>query len=68
MSRNEHVAQLGAMNVDELRGHATELRDQLFRLRMQHQTGQLERPSVLRETKKKVARVETVLGERLRAL
>lgn len=68
MKRNEQTAQLGALSVDELRAQSTALREQLFRLRMQHHTGQLERPAALRETKKNIARVETVLSERLRAL
>jgi len=40
------------------------LRDELFRLRMQLYTGQLDRPNRLREVRKSVARVETILRER----
>jgi large subunit ribosomal protein L29 len=40
------------------------LRDELFRLRMQLYTGQLDRPNRLREVRKSVARVQTVLRER----
>ena len=40
------------------------LRDELFRLRLQLYTGQLDRPNRLREVRKSVARVQTVLRER----
>ena len=40
------------------------LRDELFRLRMQLYTGQLDRPNHLRAIRKDVARVQTVMRER----
>ena len=54
--REKNDAELGELN--------RSLRDELFRLRMQLYTGQLDRPNRLREVRKSVARVETVLGER----
>ena len=52
---------------DELRAMSSELRDELFRLRMQLYTGQLEKPSKIRETRKDIARIETILSERTSA-
>ena len=48
----------------ELNELDSSLRDELFRLRMQLYTGQLDRPNRLREVRKSVARVQTVMGER----
>ena len=50
--------------VDELRQQERELSEQLFALRLQKVTGQLEKPSRMRQVKKDLARVLTVLGER----
>ena len=43
-----------------------ELAEQLFALRLQKVTGQLEKPSKVREAKRELARVLTVLGEKRR--
>ena len=44
-----------------------ETRKQLFNLRFQHATGQLDNPRKLRLVRKDIARIMTVQGERLRA-
>jgi large subunit ribosomal protein L29 len=41
----------------------TELKHELFNLRFQHEIGQLENSSKLKQTKKDIARIQTVLGE-----
>ncbi len=41
-----------------------DLRQEMFNLRLQQQTARLERPSRLRELRKDMARIETVLSER----
>lgn len=48
----------------ELKELGDSLRDELFRLRMQHYTGQLESPTRIREVRRDIARVETILRER----
>ena len=62
-----NATEIREKSTDELRSLQTELRDEYFRLRMQHYTGQLEQPSTLKKTRRAIARVETVLNERLRA-
>ena len=47
----------------ELRRKESELRDELFRLRFQHHTGQLQSPIKLRTTRRELARVLTRLRE-----
>ncbi len=55
--------ELRQMTEDELRSKETELAEQLFALRVQKVTGQLEKPSKVREAKRELARVLTVLNE-----
>lgn len=50
----------------ELKTLLADLREELFRLRMQDGTGQLEKSHRLGEVKKDLARVLTVLGEKSR--
>ena len=51
------------MDPDELKTKASELRDQLFKLRFQHSLGQLESAGKLKTVKRDIARIETVLKE-----
>jgi large subunit ribosomal protein L29 len=51
-------------SVEELEVRQRELADQLFNLRLQKVVGQLEKPSKVREVKRDMARVLTVLNER----
>ena len=58
------AAELRAMTEAELRDQELQRADQLFSLRLQASTGQLERPSKIRQAKKDLARVLTVLREK----
>ena len=49
---------------DELQTQEQELSEQLFALRLQKVTGQLENPSKIREVRRDLARVLTVLNEK----
>ncbi|GMU64769.1 MAG: hypothetical protein AMXMBFR36_10430 [Acidobacteriota bacterium] len=51
----------------DLRLREKELAEQLFALRLQKTTGQLEKPSKIREAKRELARVLTVLREKRKA-
>lgn len=48
----------------ELQKELNELKSELFKLRFQLATNQLENPMKLREVKKNIARVKTVMRER----
>ncbi len=50
------------MNVEELKAKLKEFRQELFNLRFQHSTSQLEKTSSLQLTKKNIARVLTALS------
>ncbi|HSB61230.1 MAG TPA: 50S ribosomal protein L29 [Vicinamibacteria bacterium] len=56
--------QIREMSVDDLRGRERELQEQLFKLRFQKSIGQLDNPLKLRETRRDIARVKTVLKEK----
>jgi len=56
--------QIREMSVDDLRGKEKELREQLFKLRFQKSIGQLDNALKLRETRRDIARVKTVLKEK----
>ncbi len=49
---------------DELRKSLGDLEEQLFKLRFQKSTGQIENPIKIREVRKDIARVLTVINER----
>ena len=48
----------------ELNAELSKMKKELFNLRFQHATGQLENPVKMRELKKDIARVKTILRER----
>ena len=47
----------------ELIAEESRLKKELFNLRFQHTTGQLENPGKMKEVKKDIARVKTVIRE-----
>ena len=49
---------------DELRAKARDFREEIFNLRRQQQAGQVEKPSRLRDLRRSIAQIETVLNER----
>lgn len=48
---------------DELVRKKAELKDQLFKLRFQHELGQLENAAKLQTIRKDIAKIETLLTE-----
>jgi large subunit ribosomal protein L29 len=52
------------MDDEELLGALAEAKQELFNLRFQHVTGQLDNYSRLPQLKKEVARINTILRER----
>ena len=58
------AADLRQHSGDELRSKVSELKEELFGLRFQAATGQLEDTARIREVRKDLARVYTVLQER----
>ena len=52
---------------DQLREELTNLKKEAFNLRFQQATGQLENTARMRQVKRSVARVNTILNEQARA-
>ena len=55
------------MSADELRTKERELQEQLFRLRFQKSLGQLDNGLKIRQTRRDIARVKTVLRQKQQA-
>ncbi|MBR1729041.1 MAG: 50S ribosomal protein L29 [Selenomonadaceae bacterium] len=52
------------MNSEEQKEKLASLKEELFNLRFQHATGQLENPMKIKEIKKDIARIKTIQRER----
>ena len=59
-----NVKEIRDLSNVELNEQVTKLKEELFNLRFQKVTGQLENPMRIREIKKTIARIKTVLTER----
>ena len=57
------ATEIRKMNAEQLNEKLTGLKKDLFYLRMQHATNQLDNPLKIRETKHDIARIKTVLAE-----
>jgi large subunit ribosomal protein L29 len=58
------IKEIRELSKDELATRKRDLRQEFFHLRLQQQSGQLEKPSQLRAIRREVARVETVLSQK----
>jgi large subunit ribosomal protein L29 len=58
------VGSIREMGQDDLKGKEHELEEQLFRLRLQQSLGQLDNPLKIREVRRDIARVKTILKEK----
>lgn len=58
------IDQLREKTVQELDKELLELKEELFKLRFQHATRQLENPVAIRNVKRQIARVHTVITEK----
>lgn len=56
--------ELRELSEDELINKEAELKDQLFKLKFQHELGQLENAMKLKSIKKDIARIKTILREK----
>ena len=58
--------ELRERSIEELRRSEGELREQLFKLRFQKATGQIENPVKIRLVRRDIARIKMVLSQRLK--
>jgi large subunit ribosomal protein L29 len=61
------AADARAKTPDELRTQLGELQKEAFNLRFQRASGQLENTARVRQVRRDIARIKTILGERERA-
>ncbi|MEQ9042691.1 MAG: 50S ribosomal protein L29 [Alphaproteobacteria bacterium] len=58
---------LRSKSLDELEDSLLNLRKEIFNLRFQRTSGQLESTAQLRHARRDIARIKTILNERVRA-
>lgn len=57
------ASEIRELGLPELNQKVIDLKQELFNLRFQHQVGQLENPQRLKQTKREIARINTVICE-----
>ena len=62
MKTKNYVQDLKTKNEEELTAALTEAKKELFNLRFQNATNQLDNTSRIKEVKKNIARIQTVLA------
>ncbi len=62
--RSMKVKELRDLTDAELNKRLSDSKDELFKLRFQMATGQLDNPMKLQEVRRKIARVKTIIRER----
>jgi len=65
--KSNNTAELREKSVDELETRARDLTEQLFKLRFQRATGRIESPAKMRQVRREIARIKTLLNEKSRA-
>lgn len=63
MKTKDYVQELNGLTTEQLLNREKELKEQLFNLRFQLATGQLENTASLKSVRKNIARVKTVLRQ-----
>jgi large subunit ribosomal protein L29 len=61
------IKELREMSVEELATRRRDLKEETLNLRVQQQSGQLENPSRIRQVRREVAKIETVLSSKRQA-
>ncbi len=64
MKANKYVNELKAKSQDELKEALVSAKKELFNLRFQNATSQLDNTSRIKEVRKNIARIQTVITEK----
>ena len=67
MKTKQRVSDLKAMTSDQLQDELLKLKKEQFNLRFQKATGQLEGTARVRQVRREIARIKTVLGQQAAA-
>ena len=58
------IEEINELTPKELTSRSLELSEEIFNLRLQKQSGQLERPHLIRVARRNIARIQTVLSRK----
>ena len=64
MMKAKQINEVRGLSVEKLQEKLQELKKDLFMLRMQHATNQLENPMQIAAVKKDIARIKTIIREK----
>ena len=64
MMKAKEIKELRALTAEKLAEKLQELKKDLFMLRMQHATNQLDNPLQIASVKKDIARIKTIIREK----
>ena len=64
MMKAKEIKEIRGLSVEKLEAKLQELKKDLFMLRMQHATNQLDNPMKIAAVKKDIARVKTIIREK----
>ena len=67
MMKAKEIKEVRALSAEKLAEKLQELKKDLFMLRMQHATNQLDNPMQIAAVKKDIARVKTIIREKTNA-
>jgi len=57
------ASKIRELSLEEKVRKANDLKEELFNLRFQHEIGQLENPQKMKQIKREIARVKTIIKE-----
>ena len=67
MKTKEYVNELKNASVADLNAQLVEAKKELFNLRFQNATNQLDNTSRIKEVRKNIARIQTIIAEKVNA-
>lgn len=67
MKSKKYLEELNVKSVEELQGELVNAKKELFNLRFQNATGQLENTGRIKEVRKNIARIQTVIAAKANA-
>lgn len=67
MKLKEYKAELNAKSVEELQSDLVAAKKELFNLRFQNATNQLENTSRIKDVRKNIARIQTAIAQKANA-
>ncbi len=68
MKTNKYLEELRSQSVADLKSQLVEAKKELFNLRFQNATNQLENTSRIKEVRRNIARIQTIITEKASAV